>query len=177
MAMANFFIKWRVESGEVAVVVIQFTLLPANKFPTMRCPVPAILAAAFPALVLALAGCSTPQSRIEKNRAVFSGFPTAVQEKVRAGQIDVGFTPEMVALALGEPARKATRKTEAGEAEVWIYHDSSPQLSFGFGVAGGGGHTVVGGAVDVTTGGYDPEEKVRVEFRGGKVASVDYRKK
>lgn len=141
----------------------------------MRCPAPAVLAAVLSVLILA--GCSTPQSRIEQNRAVFNSFPAAVQEKVRAGQIDVGFTPEMVALALGEPARKATRKTETGEAEVWIYHDSSPQFSFGFGLAGGGGRTAVGGAVDVTTGGYDPEEKVRVEFRDGKVAAVDYRQK
>lgn len=135
------------------------------------------LALALALLALIFAGCSTPQSRIEKNRAAYERFPAAVQEKVRAGQIDIGFTPEMVVIALGEPTRKATRKTEAGDAEVWIYHDNSPQFSFGFGMAGGGGRTAVGGGIDLTTGGYDPDEKVRVEFRDGKVTAVDYRKK
>lgn len=128
-------------------------------------------------LVLAAAGCSTPQSRIEKNRAAFDRFPAAVQEKVRAGQIEVGYTSEMVLVALGEPARKTTRKAEAGEAEIWIYYGHDPQFSFGFGVAGGGGRTAVGGAVDVTTGGYDPKEKFRVEFRDGQVFAVDIHRK
>ncbi|MBI2516731.1 MAG: hypothetical protein HYV95_07415 [Opitutae bacterium] len=140
----------------------------------MRRLTPALALAVF---ALFFAGCSTPQSRIEQNRAAYDQFPAEVQAKIRSGQVDVGYTPEMVAIALGEPTRKATRKTEAGDAEVWIYHNNSPQFSFGFGMAGGGRHTAVGGAVDVTTGGYDPEEAIRVEFRGGKVSAVDYRKK
>ena len=126
---------------------------------------------------LLLAACSTPESRIAGSQAAFAQFPAEVQQKIRAGQVDVGFTPEMVLLALGEPARRFTRKTESGEVEVWGYHDNAPQFSFGIGIGGGGRRSGVGGGMAVSTGGYDPEEKVRVEFREGRVTAVDYLKK
>ena len=124
-----------------------------------------------------LAACSTPESRIAGSRVAFEQFPADVQQKIRAGQVDVGFTPEMVLMSLGEPARKFTRKTESGEVEVWGYHDNRPQFSFGLGLGSGGRNSAVGGGVAVSTGGYDPEEKVRVEFRDGRVTAVDYLKK
>ena len=124
-----------------------------------------------------LAACSTPDSRIAGDRAAFDQLPAEVQQKIRAGQVDVGFTPEMVRLALGEPDRKFTRKTGAGDLEVWGYHDNTPQFSIGLGIGGGGRHSAVGGGMEMSTGGYDPEEKVRVEFRAGRVSAVDYLKK
>jgi hypothetical protein len=124
-----------------------------------------------------LTACSTPDSRIAVKRTAFEQFPADVQQKIRAGQIDVGFTDEMVLMALGEPARKFTRKTEAGDTEVWGYHDNKPRFSFGIGVGSGGRHSAVGGGVEMSTGGYDPDEKVRVEFRGGRVTAVDYLKR
>ena len=132
----------------------------------------------FPGLLLIalLSACSTPQSRIDSNRAAFDQFPAAVQEKIRAGRVDLGFTPEMVRMALGKPARQTTRKTTAGDVEIWIYTDDKPQLSFGFGVASGGYHHAMGVGMETSTGGYDPDEKARVEFRGGQVVSVEYRK-
>ena len=54
------------------------------------------------ALTLAAAGCSTVGSRIEKNRAQYETWPLPVREKVAAGQIDLGFTTEQVAVALGQ---------------------------------------------------------------------------
>jgi hypothetical protein len=124
--------------------------------------------------VLLLAACSTPASRIEGHRAAFDRYPPAVQEKIRAGRIDLGFTPEMVTLALGEPLRKLTRSTPEGEAEVWVYGDGEPRFSFGIGMAGGGGHTGVGGGVAVSSGGYAGGERMRVEFKGGSVGAIDY---
>lgn len=123
-----------------------------------------------------LAACSTPESRIADKRAVFDQFPADVQQKVRAGQVDVGFTKEMVLLALGEPDRQFTRKTEAGDTEVWGYHDHQPQFSFGLGIGSGGRHSGVGGGIAMSSGGYDPEEKIRVEFREGRVTAVDHLK-
>jgi len=127
-------------------------------------------------LVAVLAACSSPQSRIDSNRTVFEKYPSGVQEKIRAGRIDVGFTPEMVRMALGEPARQLTRKTEKGEMEVWIYTDDRPQFSFGFGVASGGPHNGSAMGLSTSTGGYEPDEKARVEYRNGLVESVEYRK-
>jgi hypothetical protein len=125
---------------------------------------------------LLLAACSTPESRIAANRPAFDRLPAAAQQKIQAGHIDVGFTPEMVELALGKPANTFVRKSTAGDTEVWIYHDNSPQFSIGIGGVSGGRHSAVGGGVEMSTGGYDPEEKVRVEFSGGKVVTIDYRK-
>ena len=127
-------------------------------------------------LVAVLTACSTPQSRIDSNRAVFDKFPAEVQEKVRAGRVDVGFTVEMVRIALGEPARQMTRKTDKGEVEVWIYTDDKPQFSIGLGVGSGGYHGGTAMGVSTSTGGYEPDERTRVEIRNGLVESVEYRK-
>ena len=96
-----------------------------------------------------LAACSTPESRIAGSRAAFEQFPADVQQKIRAGQVDVGFTQEMVLLSLGEPARKFMRKSESGEVEVWGYHDNRPQFSFGIGLGSGGRNSAVGGGLAV----------------------------
>ena len=136
----------------------------------------------FPALsalvtLMMLAGCaSTPDSRIGEHRTVFAQYPSAVQQKIRSGQIDVGFTAEMVRLALGDPSRIFTRQTESGDSEVWIYHDESPRFSIGFGVGSYGRHSGTSVGVATSTGGYDPDEKMRVGFRGGQVTEIDVRK-
>jgi len=124
-----------------------------------------------------LTSCATPESRIADHRSAFEQFSPEIQQKIRTGQVDVGFTPEMVVMALGEPARKFTRKTERGDTEVWSYHDDSPKFSFGLGVGSGNRGSSIGGGVGVSTGGYDPEEKIRVEIRGGAVTAVDLLKK
>jgi len=127
-------------------------------------------------LVALLGACSTPDSRIDANRAAFNQFPAEVQEKIKAGRVDIGFTPEMVRMAMGDPARQLTRKTETGDSEVWIYVDSKPQVSFGFGFASFGHHSATGVGVATSTGGYEPDEKTRVAFRNGRVDSVEQRK-
>ena len=131
----------------------------------------------FGLLALLLSGCSTPDSRIDSNRAAFNQFPADVQEKIKAGRIDVGFTPEMVRMALGEPARVYTRKTETGDTEVWIFTDSKPRISLGIGVASGGPHSAVGMGMQTSTGGYEPDEKTRVEFRNGRVDRIEFRRR
>ncbi len=130
------------------------------------------------AVVALLSACtSTPEQRIAKNAALFDTLPPPVREKIRAGQVDVGFTPEMVRLALGEPTRVFTRQTEAGSTELWVYHDNGPRFSIGIGVGTVGRHSASSVGVATSTGGYDPEEKMRVEFRGGHVTAVDYIKR
>lgn len=86
---------------------------------------PSRLAGAGLAVLLAWgAGCAaTPASRIASNQAFFDGLPVAAQARIRGGQIDIGFSPEMVRLALGAPTRRVLRH-EAGEdapREVWLY--------------------------------------------------------
>ena len=102
-----------------------------------------------------------------------------MQRKVSAGIIEVGYTTEMVLLALGEPNREFSRQTENGSAEVWVYHDNSPRVRFGFGFGIGsyGRHSASSVGISTTTGDYDRDEKMRVEFRDGRVTEIEYRKR
>ena len=129
-------------------------------------------------LAVLLTGCtSTPEDRIAKNTAFFDTLPPPTRQKIRAGQVDLGFTPDMVRLALGEPARVFSRQTETGVAELWLYHDNGPHFSIGVGVGTYGRHSATSLGLATSGGGYDPEEKMRVEFRNGEVTAVEYVKR
>lgn len=124
-------------------------------------------------LLTALAACSTtPESRIGKQQSTFDGYPAEVQQKIRAGEVAVGFTPEQVRLALGEPSNVTVQQTDKGEAEIWAYRESSPAFSFGVG-GFSGGSTSVGGGVGVGTGGDRNEDRIRVRFEAGRVAAIE----
>lgn len=129
----------------------------------------------FPSVLLLalLAACASPESRIHDQQAAFDSYPPAVQQKIRAGQADIGFTPEQVRMALGEPDHKYTRSSAEGNTEVWGYRDSGPMFSFGVGGGSFGSHSGVGGGVGVATGGDAPEDKVRVVFANGVVQSIE----
>lgn len=144
----------------------------ANIFPDMRLsPFPVL----FTSAVLLLAGCatSTPQSRISEHRELYRSFPSEVQRKVSAGEVDVGFTEEMVRLALGDPDRRVARETEAGTDDVWVYASKEPRVSFGFGFGSYGRRSGSSVGVSTSTGGYGREERMRVIFRDGKVTAVE----
>lgn len=72
-----------------------------------------------------LSACMTAQqirdSRIASSQEIFNSFSTEIQQKIRAGQIDLGFSEEMVRLAWGRPDMIYTRTTDQGEATVWTY--------------------------------------------------------
>jgi hypothetical protein len=81
-----------------------------------------LLFAAALGLVLAV-GCSTPETRIQKNPDAFARLTPAQQDMIRKGQVGVGFDESMVRLALGDPDRIRTRLTAAGATVSWIYTD------------------------------------------------------
>ncbi len=138
---------------------------------------PLTLALGLAAVALLAACSSTPDARIAKRQSAFNQYPSAVQKKIHAGEVDIGFTPEMVVLALGEPARQFTHQSTTGTAEIWIYHDNGPRFSIGIGVGSFGRHSATSVGVSTSTGGYDPEEKMRVEFRDGRVTAIEYVKR
>ncbi len=72
-------------------------------------------------VALFAAGCSTPQSRIDKNPAAFARLTPQQQDLIKKGQIALGFDKEAVQLALGEPDRLITRTDAAGVKEIWSY--------------------------------------------------------
>ncbi len=137
----------------------------------MRLQFPSSLAVTLAALLLA--GCaSTPQDRISQNRAKFESFPAEVQRKVSAGEVDIGFTEEMVLLSLGKPGRKTSRMDANGAAEVWTYYKSQPHFGFGFGVSSGG-YGGVSSGVAVSTAGNPDDEVQRIILHDGKVTAVE----
>jgi len=73
-------------------------------------------------LLLLVSGCvSTPASRIKKEPQLFGTFAPDIQVKVQKGQIEIGFSRDMVRLALGSPQQVNLRTAENGEAEIWTY--------------------------------------------------------
>lgn len=71
--------------------------------------------------VVLLAGCATPQTRIAANRVLYDSLPAESQALIQEGRVAVGFTAEMVKLALGEPDRVYSRTDASGKSESWAY--------------------------------------------------------
>ena len=141
-----------------------------NRLRTVGCVLP---------LVVLLAGCATPAKRIEQNQELFDSFPVAVQARIRGGQIDLGFTPDMVRIALGEPQRKTLRRSGAGDLEIWFYLDSIRRYDRqrvdidGLSLSGPGGLRSLGGSAWVNVEQNKEFVRTRVEFQNGAVAAIE----
>jgi hypothetical protein len=122
-------------------------------------------------LMLAMS-CATTDSRIAKRQTEFNSWPPDVQEKVRAGKVELGFTQEMVRVALGDPDRVISRATEHGVSEGWVYRDKGPHFSFGLGLGSAHGSTAMGAGMRVGDD-FREDEKVRVMFENGKVSAIE----
>lgn len=121
-----------------------------------------------PWLLLAALACASPASRIADNQEAFDAYPPEIQEKIRAGEIAVGFTEEQVVMALGEPDRKSQITGEDGVVDVWTWRKSVPGIGFGLGTGSYGGRVGVGTGVTVGQGARSEDETV-VEFVNGRV--------
>ena len=131
-------------------------------------------------VLLLLAGCaSTPSQRIEKNQAVFDSFPVAAQARIRGGQIDLGFNPDMVRIALGEPGRKLVCRTAEGETEIWLYLDQVTTYDRqrveldGLTVSGPGSVHAIGGGAWINVLQEKEIIRMRVEFKNGAVTLIE----
>lgn len=130
-------------------------------------------------LALLLAGCATPAKRIQQNQELFDTFPVAAQARIRGGQIDLGFTPDMVRIALGEPHRKTLRRAADGETEIWLYLDSVRRYDRqrvdvdGLSVSGPGGLRSLGGSAWINVEQSREFVRVRVEFQNGVATAIE----
>lgn len=97
--------------------------------------------------LIALGACSTTGSRIRSQQDLFDSYPSEVQQNIRNGVIETGYSREMVLMALGEPDRKVEMQTEEGLTEVWTYSRSAPGFSVGMGSG-----SYVGSGVGIGTG-------------------------
>lgn len=126
-------------------------------------------------VVFLAASCANVDSRVRKQQAAFDSWPAEVQQKVREGKVEVGFTQEMVNVALGKPDRVMSRTTDRGVEEGWVYMDKGPKFSIGLGLGSARGSSAFGGGVTVGDDWRD-EEVLRVMFQGGKVSAIERRR-
>jgi hypothetical protein len=133
---------------------------------------------ALPFLLL-LAGCATPARRIEQNRELFDSLPVAAQARIRGGQIDLGFSPDMVRIALGEPQRRLVRRAAGNEIEIWLYLDMVRRYERqraeldGLSISGPGGIRSVNGSAWVDVMQEREFVRCRVEFQNGIVSAIE----
>jgi hypothetical protein len=69
-----------------------------------------------------LAGCQSVDDRIKEKPEVFANVDPATQDKIKQGIIDLGYTEDMVYLALGKPNQKSESLTAAGKSSTWVYN-------------------------------------------------------
>jgi hypothetical protein len=81
-------------------------------------------------LGLAVGCASTPAKRIQARPDVFAAFPPETQDLVRSGRVALGFTEDMVHMALGSPDRIFRREFTAGNSIVWSYSDYRPDTRY-----------------------------------------------
>lgn len=131
-------------------------------------------------LGMLLAGCaSTPAKRIQQHQELFDALPVADQARIRGGQIDLGFTPEMVRIALGDPQRTLVRRTPDGSTATWLYLETVRRYERqradidGLSVTGPGGLRAVGGSAWINVVQEREFIRLRVEFRGGIVTAIE----
>jgi len=124
--------------------------------------------------LLFLTGCATPQSRIERDPTAFAALTTAQQERVKKGEVTVGFDEATVRLALGEPDRIIERETSEGISQSWVYYAIVPD-SYNAGYCAQGfpyySYRYYCRPTIVTPTQY--EERMRLVFKDGKVSSVE----
>jgi outer membrane protein assembly factor BamE (lipoprotein component of BamABCDE complex) len=139
----------------------------------------------FAVILLALAGCNTIDHRISEKQDVFNRLDPQTQDKIRQGIVEVGYTEDMVYIALGPPDARHQRVTAKGDEITWIYKTYYEQFE---GVAEVGYHRVV--IFDPLTHiyhvYYEPvstpvysereEDNIRVSFVNGKVTVIEQNK-
>ena len=76
------------------------------------------------ALAAVLAGCETGTGlaeRIREKGPVFAGLTPEQRSKIEQGMVEVGFTADMVYLALGHPRRIEEKTLPEGRVALWSY--------------------------------------------------------
>ncbi|MBI3886496.1 MAG: hypothetical protein HY302_12315 [Opitutae bacterium] len=148
---------------------------------------PRLLVFALAALTLVFAaGCQSIEDRIKQKPDVFAKLDKLTQEKIKQGIIDLGYSFDMVYLALGEPNEKHETITETGKTETWVYNTYFQRYD---------GTAFVGYErriyYDPTLRTYrtyfqpayadvyrqDKEEQIRIVFKDGKVTVIEQAKK
>ncbi len=120
-----------------------------------------------------LSACSTTNSRIRQQQELFDSYPPATQAAIQNSEINLGFTENMVHMALGKPSHTATQATTDGTLTTLSFSKKRPGLGISIGGGSFGGSTGISGGVGVST---PPKEKYShiVDLVDGKVTQIRY---
>ncbi len=130
-------------------------------------------------LPLLFTACSTTDSRIKKHQTEFDAYPPEIQDSIRKGLVNPGFTEDMVFMALGDPDRKYTRITATQRISVWSYTDTyttphQQRVEGSFRVKDASGrYRTVNDSVWVDVDQLHEYEKKRIEFESGIVTAIE----
>ncbi len=136
-------------------------------------------------LLLNFTGCQSVDSRIKEKPEVFAKLDVATQDKIKQGIIDIGYSEDMVYLALGDPDQKRESVSATGQTMTWIYNSYYERYD---GTRHAGYYRQV--YYDPYLGTYrmhyrpalveayvtEKEERIRVVFKDGKVAVIEQTK-
>lgn len=137
------------------------------------------------AALLFAAGCQTVDDRIKEKPDVYAKLDSATQDKIKQGIIDLGFTPDMVYLALGKPDEQRETISAEGRSEVWVYNTYYSRYD---GTQFTGyyrrvyydpairGYRVFYSPAYVETYRPEKEERIRVVFKDGKTSTIEQSK-
>ena len=136
-------------------------------------------------LLLALAGCSTVQSRIEEKQHVFNTLDPQTQSRIKQGLVDIGYTTDMVYMAMGKPDEVRDRVNQDGRETTWIYNAYWQQYE-GSRTVGYRRHVYFDRVARAYRVYHEPvqadlysdqvEERTRVVFKDGVVAAIEQMK-
>ena len=81
---------------------------------------------------LLFSGCNTAAVRVLTNYETFSKLDPKVRANILRGRIELGYTPEMVRLALGRPNYASSAAAVKGGYNVWSYTGLDVTADTGF---------------------------------------------
>ena len=137
-------------------------------------------------LALLLGGCSTIPSRIEEKSAAFAALDADTQNKIRLGRVDVGYSPDLVYIALGTPDERLTQTTKTDTNETWIYNNYSQEY-LGRVHTGYRQYTYIDPKTRQAIVTYEPvyssifrdrvDERIRIHFKANQVETIEHVKR
>ena len=79
-------------------------------------------------LALFVTGCETDDiaTRVREKSAIYAALPPAQKKKIDQGIIALGFTADMVYMAMGHPSKVEPVKGSGGRTELWTYRNYYP---------------------------------------------------
>jgi hypothetical protein len=131
------------------------------------------------------AGCQSVESRIKEKPDVYANVDKATQDKIKQGIIDLGYTEDMVYIALGNPDQKRESKTASGSSVTWIYntyytrYEGTQMMGYNRRVYFDPylrTYRLYYRPVFADTYSEDKEERIRIVFTNGKVSAIEQAK-